>query len=197
MGIVSTNRKFFEELSSSCSSSTTGLLKTKNKEQWQWTQRMQHREDNNIPTTNTNDEMIQEEENEEEMTNDEMIDSLISLLNYWSYSNTQNCTNDQEDIITTMIPLQKYDVRDEDEEVTIYNEMIDALLLYLEEPIPSIISSSSRISEGEDHYDGSRKQKGCCFTSPSPCCHQKAVISSGSRHRTHYSSIVFPGAQAA
>ena len=98
---------------------------------------MQHREDNNIPTTNTNDEMIQEEEKEEEMTNDEMIDSLISLLNYWSYNNTQNRTNDQEDIITTMIPLQKYDVRDEDEEVTIYNEMIDALLLYLEEPIPN------------------------------------------------------------
>ena len=32
-----------------------------------------------------------------------------------------------------MIPLQKYDVRDEDEEVLIYNE--NALLLYLEEPI--------------------------------------------------------------
>ena len=53
---------------------------------WLWTQ---HREDNNIiPITNTNDEMI-EEEKEEEMTNDEMIDSLTSLLNYWSYSNTQ------------------------------------------------------------------------------------------------------------
>ena len=30
------------------------------------------------------DEMI-EEEKEEEMTNDGMIDSLTSLLNYWSY----------------------------------------------------------------------------------------------------------------
>ena len=119
--------------------------------------------------------MIEEEE-EEITTNDEMIDSLISLLNYWSYSNTQHCTNDDEEGITTMLPLEKCDVRDEDEEVTIYNEMIDALLLYLEEPIPSsIISSLSRISEEEeDHYDR-RKEDSCYFTiSPSPYCHQKA-----------------------
>ena len=51
-----------------------------NKEQWQSGRKGCNIEKTTTYLSNTNDEMI-EEEKEEEMTNDEMIDSLTSLLN--------------------------------------------------------------------------------------------------------------------